>query len=371
MNTSNYGELRDEAEMESDEVSGAELDSPLSPIMQNDVENQRTGGTGVHIDHISKEYTTAKWVVMKDVKRVVDDLSLNIHQGEIFALLGANGAGKTTTIKMLTGLIPPTSGNAYVNGLNILDDMDAIRQQMGICPQENLIFDKLSVQEHLRIYGVIKGVPFSGLQQEIDTRLEQVGLLEEKKNKASDLSGGMKRRMCIAIALIGDPRVIILDEPTSGLDPLSRRKIWELLQKNKHNKTIILTTHSMEEADVLGDGGIAILKKGKLEVAGNSLSLKNHYGIGYNLHLAKKQNSDSFDVEQVKQFVHEHVADAQYKETTESHVVFLLPYQSVSKFPVFLRSLETSLDQLNVDSFLLTQTTLEEVFLKVNEDRTE
>jgi ATP-binding cassette subfamily A (ABC1) protein 5 len=221
------------------------------------------------------------------------------------------------------------------------------------------------VAEHLRIFGVIKNVQFSLLENEINHRLEQVDLLEEKTKKASDLSGGMKRRMCIAIALIGDPKVIILDEPTTGLDPLSRRKIWELLQGTKRNKTIILTTHSMEEADILGDGGIAILKKGKLEVVGNSLFLKNHYGAGYNLQLTIRENCDQ---DAVKNFIGQYIEDCEFKSHTSSQMVFMLPYQSVSKFPAFLKALETSLEDLCIENYGLTQTTLEQVFLKINED---
>jgi len=351
-NRENYGVLEEEIEEDNIEL-----------MNENDIENPSQ--PGIVIKHLTKKYAIPGKIFVKEYSVVVDDLSLNINSGEIFALLGANGAGKTTTIRMLTGLTPPTSGTAYINNLSIHDDIDSIRQLLGICLQENLVFDKLTVAEHLRIFGVIKNVQFSLLENEINHRLEQVDLLEEKTKKASDLSGGMKRRMCIAIALIGDPKVIILDEPTTGLDPLSRRKIWELLQGTKRNKTIILTTHSMEEADILGDGGIAILKKGKLEVVGNSLFLKNHYGAGYNLQLTIRENCDQ---DAVKNFIGQYIEDCEFKSHTSSQMVFMLPYQSVSKFPAFLKALETSLEDLCIENYGLTQTTLEQVFLKINED---
>jgi len=357
-----YGQLVDEEEESQQNIELSSLDNNEDD--ENGTNHTRT--TGIKINHLTKVFKTRKRLIFQEEKKVVNDLSLNINANEIFALLGANGAGKTTTIRMLTGLVPPTSGTAYVNGFDISDDMDSIRKQLGICPQENLIFEKLSVQEHLRIFGVVKGVNFRDLSAEINTRLEQVNLLEEKSKNASDLSGGMKRRMCIAIALIGKPRVIILDEPTTGLDPLSRRCIWELLQETKKNCTIILTTHSMEEADTLADGGIAILKKGKLEVVGSSLFLKNHYGIGYNLQLTKQEGCDESTIEN---FVIEHVPEAELRpKASDNQMNFMLPYNSVARFPRFLRALETGLSELRIDSYGLTQTTLEQVFLTINAD---
>ncbi len=360
---SSYGQLVDEEE-------DAPTPSESGIVNAEDGESHWnvSNNGGIQIRHLTKVFKKRRKLIFNEEKKVVDDLSLDIKSNEIFALLGANGAGKSTTIKMLTGLIVPTNGTATVHGLDIRDDMDAIRHQLGICPQENLIFDKLTVQEHLRIFGVIKGVKFRDLTLEIDTRLEQVNLLGEKQKAATDLSGGMKRRMCIAIALIGKPKIVILDEPTTGLDPLSRRCIWELLQETKKNSTIILTTHSMEEADLLADGGIAILKKGKLEVVGSSLYLKNHYGIGYNLQLTKQQSAD-VDEGTVTNFVTEHIPEAKAKsKSSDSQLNFMLPYSSVSRFPVFLRALETSLNELGIESFGLTQTTLEQVFLTINAD---
>ena len=175
----------------------------------------------------------------------VDDLSCAIYKGEIFCLLGVNGAGKSTTIGILTGLFSPTSGEATVLGLDVQRDMSLIRQYLGVAPQFNAFWDKLSAEEHCYLFAAVKGIPLKHSKEEIDAILKDVSLSENRSQQVHTFSGGMKRKLAVALALIGDPPVIFLDEPTSGMDPLSRRSVWTLLQREKSNKVVILTTHSM------------------------------------------------------------------------------------------------------------------------------
>ena len=161
--------------------------------------------------------------------------------------------GKTTVINMLVGLTSPTSGSAiFPGGLNINDDMRSIRTMVGVCPQHDVLFLELTVTQHLTIYASFKGVNYNKVSSEVERMIREVGLQEKANAKANTLSGGQKRKLSLAIALIGDSKVVILDEPTSGMDPYSRRATWNIIQNNKKGRIILITTHFMDEADLLG-----------------------------------------------------------------------------------------------------------------------
>jgi ABC-type Na+ transport system ATPase subunit NatA len=177
----------------------------------------------------------------------VDKLNLDLYEGQITVLLGHNGAGKSTTISMLTGLINATSGDAIVKGKRITESMPEIRNSMGVCPQHDVLFADLTVAQHLRMFAVFKGVSSSRIEAEVKKIINEVGLNEKKDVASKQLSGGMKRKLSLGIALIGDSKVVVLDEPTSGMDPYSRRSTWNILQKNKAGRIILLTTHFMDE----------------------------------------------------------------------------------------------------------------------------
>uniref|UniRef100_A0A8D1EMA3 ABC transporter domain-containing protein n=1 Tax=Sus scrofa TaxID=9823 RepID=A0A8D1EMA3_PIG len=228
---------------------------------------------GIMIQHLYKEFTLQNTTVL-----AVQDLTLNMYEGQITVLLGHNGAGKTTTLSILTGFYRPTSGKVYINGYDISKDMLQVRKSLGLCPQDDILFSDLTVSEHLYFYCVIKGVPPEIRLKEVNTMLTSFGLLEKRDALSKSLSGGMKRKLSIIIALIGGSKVVILDEPTSGMDPVSRRFTWDVLQQHKQNRTILLTTHHMDEADFLGDR-IAIMAKGYLKCCGSSIFLKKTYGL--------------------------------------------------------------------------------------------
>ncbi len=202
----------------------------------------------------------------------VDALDLTIYQGELFALLGVNGAGKTTTIKMLSCLSAPTSGDALILGDSIVSKPSGVKQNTNVSPQETAVARNLTVKENLEliagIYGYNKDITAAKTAQ----MLAAFGLTEIASNKAKTLSGGMQRRLSIAMALITDPKILYLDEPTLGLDVLARRELWGAIKNLKGKVTIILTTHYMEEAQALSDR-IGIMSKGRLKAVGTAEEL--------------------------------------------------------------------------------------------------
>ena len=193
----------------------------------------------------------------------VDNLNLSINEGELFALLGINGAGKSTTIKMLSTLVRPTGGNAFICGLDISKDEEKIKEIIGVSFQETAIANNLTVKENLKLICEIYGFDKQKSIDKIQEICKQFDLEEVINKKASKLSGGYKRRLSIAMSLISDPKVLFLDEPTLGLDVIARSKLWEIIKSLKSKITIILTTHYMEEAEELADR-IAIMKSGHL-----------------------------------------------------------------------------------------------------------
>jgi len=202
-------------------------------------------------------------------KTAVKALNLSIEQGELFALLGVNGAGKTTTIKMLSCLTTPTSGDAVLLGDSIVSKPYAVKQKVNVSPQETAVARNLSVIENLELIAQIYGGDKGDAQRKASEMLSAFGLAEVAKDKAKTLSGGMQRRLSIAMALISNPQILFLDEPTLGLDVLARRELWSSIKKLKGTITIILTTHYMEEAVNLSDR-IGIMAKGELKAVGTA-----------------------------------------------------------------------------------------------------
>ena len=202
----------------------------------------------------------------------VDALNLEIHQGELFALLGVNGAGKTTTIKMLTGLTQPTDGEAYVGGYSLLRQPEQVKRLIGVSPQETAVAPQLSGRENLELMAGIHGFSKTKTAQRIDALTQQLGLDTVLHRRAGKLSGGWQRRVSIAMALISEPAILFLDEPTLGLDVLARHALWEVICGLKGRVTVVLTTHYMEEAQALSDR-IGILKDGRLLAVGTVAEL--------------------------------------------------------------------------------------------------
>ena len=203
----------------------------------------------------------------------VDSVDLDVGQGELFSLLGPNGAGKTTAIKMLCCLLEPTAGTASILGHDIRNDPLSVKAIIDVSPQETAIAEHLNAWENLALIAGLYGVGKNESRKRSEELLEMMGLTDRAKDRVKKYSGGMKRRLSIAMALISNPDVLFLDEPTLGLDPQSRRAIWEHIEALKGEKTIILTTHYLEEADALADR-IAIIDEGKIVASGTSDELK-------------------------------------------------------------------------------------------------
>jgi len=205
----------------------------------------------------------------------VKGLSFNVEDGEIFGLLGPNGAGKSTLIRMLTTLLPPTSGTAVISGFDVTLEADSVRRSIGVIPQALTSDLELSVEENLLIFAKLYGVPREKRDRLIPELLEAVELTQWRKAPVKNLSGGMRRRVEIARGLVHEPRIFFLDEPTTGLDPVSRVAVWEMLRKIKAERdlTVLLTTHYMDEADKLCDR-IAIVDHGELKALDSPMRLK-------------------------------------------------------------------------------------------------
>ena len=203
-------------------------------------------------------------------KIAVNEIDLNIKQGELFALLGVNGAGKTTTIKMLSGLILPTSGEIIIENMNMKKDVFKIKEILNVSPQETAIASNLTVKENLEFMAGVYQI--KDKEKKIDELIKQFKLDEVLNKKAKTLSGGWQRKVSIAISLINDPKILFLDEPTLGLDVIARKELWKVINSLKGKITIILTTHYMEEAESLSDR-IGIMANGKLIDIGTSQEL--------------------------------------------------------------------------------------------------
>uniref|UniRef100_A0A8C1HFX2 ATP-binding cassette, sub-family A (ABC1), member 3b n=1 Tax=Cyprinus carpio carpio TaxID=630221 RepID=A0A8C1HFX2_CYPCA len=312
--------------------------------------------SGVKIKHLAKVFK-----VGNKTKEAVRDLTLNMFEGQITVLLGHNGAGKSTTLSMLTGLFPPSSGRAYISGYDICQDMALIRRSLGLCPQHDVLFDNLTVREHLLFFTQLKGYPRKKIPDEVDRILRILNLEDKRHALSKTLSGGMKRKLSIGIALIGDSKVVMLDEPTSGMDPSARRATWDLLQGEKRGRTILLTTHFMDEADLLGDR-IAIMASGELQCCGSPLFLKNKYGAGYHMVIVK----DAFcNVSEITRLVHMYVPDATLESSAGAELSYILPKESTSRFELLFAELEMNRDELGIASYGASVTTMEEVFLRV------
>jgi len=295
----------------------------------------------------------------------VNGISLDIFEDEIFCLLGHNGAGKTTTISMLSGMLNITSGVAKIREKDVVTEMAQIRESLGVCPQHDVLWPTLSVEEHLRLFAQLKGVAADRVKDEVDAMIEAVKMNEKRDKYPTQLSGGQKRKLSLGIALIGGSKIVFLDEPTSGMDPHSRRDAWQLIRQSAKGRTIILTTHFMDEADILADR-IAIMANGNIQCCGSSLFLKRLYGVGYSFTVSVNADIPIHQVrDDINELVREHVNNAQLLSTHGAELIYRLPFETSKQFPSMFRQIDEQKDKLHVDSYGISVTTLEEVFIKV------
>lgn len=312
----------------------------------------------------------------------VDDVSFSIPRNSAFVLLGHNGAGKSTIFKMLTTTLSVTSGDATIYGLSVRKDRTAIRKLLGVCPQFDTYWDRLTGAEHIRIFSALKGLSPSECEKEIGIRLNDVDLLEKQHEFAGKYSGGMQRRLSVAISLTGDPRVVFLDECTSGADPLVRRDLWTSLQRAKQGRVIFMITHSIAEAQyIAGHDSIGIMAQGKLRVLGNAMHLKSKFGAGHSVVVVLE---NEYKVESVTQALKEICDGVTLKdggvtrgERGDGEVVatFLLP-RGTSELEIFktVEILENDGAKYGVRDYSIDSTSLGEVFKSItslSEDKKE
>ena len=310
---------------------------------------------------LTKEFPTADG---KATVQAVAGLSLDFHEGHISSLLGHNGAGKTTTLSILCGLLPPTGGAATVAGWDVATGMARIRASLGVCPQHDVLWPTLTCAEHLQLFAQFRGVPRAKAPAMALEMLAAVGMRDKAGAAAGTLSGGQKRKLSLAVAFVGGPAVVLLDEPTTGMDPFSRRSAWDFIRSQKAGRSIVLTTHFMDEADILSDR-LAIMTAGRLACLGSPIFLKSRLGLGYHLTILLPTTSGAEAAEELGACVAAHVPGALCESHVGAELSFLLPPQSVAAFPQLLRHL----DERGI-GYGVSCSTLEEVFLNIAESST-
>ncbi|EAR92762.2 ABC transporter family protein (macronuclear) [Tetrahymena thermophila SB210] len=369
----------------SDKTSSNRLKSKnnslIQPLNQNDEEQvsvfqnpQDTSSALFHEVYPNEKNLPAR-VIIKSLQKVfgdftaVDKISINLYESNIFCLLGHNGAGKTTTISLLTGLISKTSGNVQIYDKDLETDIDQIRNNIGLCTQRDCLYDDLTFIEQLKLIGQIKGLSGEKLLQEVEYILEKTGTHSEANKKVKELSGGQKRKLSLGMALIGGSKMIFLDEPTSGMDNLSRRAIWDILESvRSEERTLVLTTHHLDEAEVLADR-IGIMAKGKLLAVGSSQFIKKNFGEGYSLRISvEEQHIQDFQSQwkqEIKNIIESRIKDCQFNpQTPADTILYLIPFSAQACFAELFHSLE-KYEHINVD---LEMNSLEDAFINIGMD---
>lgn len=280
---------------------------------------------------------------------------MEIESKKITVLLGHNGAGKTTTINMILGLVTKTSGKISIpnHGLNSF-------RPIGYCPQNNVYMQYLTCSEHLEFFAMLRGMSASKAKEFAEDLLKKLHLEDKAKVYGKHLSGGMKRRLCLGMAIVGETTLVILDEPSSGLDIESRRLLWDILLELRKKTAILITTHHMEEADVLGDQ-ISILMNGTLQSTGTSIELKRSSDCGFILKLLIRSGSSRYKIlDEIKRII----PDAYIRSYVDPTVSIHLPYGDLPNYEEMLKKLEQDSSRLGILHIGLSDSTLNDVFLK-------
>ncbi|KAF5621617.1 ABC transporter [Fusarium tjaetaba] len=322
-------------------------DTPGRKILHNQTDVDRIGSNAVQLRQFSKTYKPSIFSRLfrrgpnkKPPVLAVNGLDLDIGQGQIVALLGANGSGKSTTLDAIAGMNKLTSGSIKIDG----------RGGLGIAPQKNVLWDDLTVEEHIRIFNHLKAPNARATTQEIEDLIRSVDLYKKRKAFAKTLSGGQKRKLQLGLMLTGGSAVCCVDEVSSGIDPLSRRKLWDIILAERGRRTMILTTHFLDEADLLADH-IAILSKGTLRAEGSSVALKDNMGGGYRVHVPKDIGiRETPDIDQVA------------KKDAFDLITYTAPTSQLAA--VVIKSLEAA----GIKEYRFSGPTIEDVFLQVAEE---
>ena len=304
------------------------------------------------------DYIISAQKITKDFDgfKAVDGLSLQVNKGEVFCFLGPNGAGKTTFINIMVGLLKPTSGQILING----EDVQKIDKGLiGICPQELVLWDNLTCKESLTLMGDMYEVPKKLLKQRVDKLLKDLLLTDKADTVVIKLSGGMKRRLNLALALVHEPEIVVLDEPSEGLDPQSKRVLWNYIKslRDDEGKTVILTTHLMDEADKLSDR-VAIIDHGQLIKLDTTENLKKEIGEGdvVEMKLSKPQMNKEVikSLKSIQQIISVLEVDG---------LINLRAMDAVGKLPQIMEKIEST--GVQISDLNVRQNTLEDVFIEL------
>jgi ABC-2 type transport system ATP-binding protein len=297
----------------------------------------------------------------KEVK-AVDGVSLKIKKGELFSILGPNGAGKTTLVRMLTTVLTPTSGDASIDGHSILTGKNEIVKIIGVCPQDITIYEVLRAEENVEFVASMHGIPRKEAKEKATAILDDFGIAG-RKYWSKNFSGGMQRRLNLAMALVFEPKILFLDEPSAGLDPQARRLVWDFIRDLKRKDiTIILMTHDMQEADVLSDH-VAIIDQGKIIAQGTPTKLKEKFGSDNVLEISFLNQED---VETAKKNLEKISFVADWKEIDKKgRQTLLIPFQGGLKnlVKILQQGIIENIDE--VENIKFRQNSLEDVFLNL------
>ena len=306
----------------------------------------------------------------------LENIYLEVSRGELLSLLGHNGAGKTTLINALVGNISITSGYAIVNRINITDENVETkykRQLIGLCPQHDILWDELTPYEHIELYASLRNYVKSDIKKLVEIKMKEVNLEQVTNDKVSTFSGGMKRRISILLSTVGNPNVVFLDEPSTGLDPVNRRFIWKMIKEIKKKSSVILTSHSMSEAEFLSDR-ICVIKKGKMQCIGTSLELKNIYGDGYVLTFICEKDQQ----EKVKNIILGLNKDIKVISDKGGNLIFSAGFDKIGELGWFFKVLNQDFSDENIRELKglvkecgIEQTSIEEIFLKIAKEEGE
>jgi ABC-type multidrug transport system ATPase subunit len=332
-----------------EEADGRDVNGVYETLDRSDMPAVRLMGLRKEFDVDGKTFVAVK------------DLTVDMYEGEVTVLLGHNGAGKTTAMNVMTGMLAADGGDCTIYGHSVTTDLAAVRREVSLCPQHNILFNDMTCAEHLEFYAALKGQNAEQRRASAMEMLTAVDLADKADVFADNLSGGMKRKLSVAIAFVGGNRMVFLDEPTAGMDVAARRHTWDLIKKMSSKHTILLTTHYMDEADLLGNS-IAIMSGGRLKCSGSPMFLKSRLGVGYTLSVACESASVTTGVAQL---VTSNLPDAEVLTMGGGEITFRLPSASVNGFPKMLSALEECNE---VRGHGIGVTTLEEIFLKIASD---
>ncbi|KAF8767702.1 ATP-binding cassette sub-family A member 3 like protein [Argiope bruennichi] len=291
----------------------------------------------------------------------LDGVTFSIYKGEVTCLLGPNGAGKSTLMKIVSRILSPDEGKMTI----------ATSLQLGVCPQENILHDELNAYEHLQFFGSLKGIPNVELDSKVTTLLENFDLLSKKGTWSKVLSGGQKRKLCVAIAMIGEPEVLLLDEPSSGMSPYGRRQLWNMLQEyTKLGRSVLFTTHYMDEAELLSDR-IALLNYGKLKYYGTTMDIKKQFGGGYHVRISLQSEPSLYCKSELLSLISDLPSKPKVMFTSDSEIFVKLHSFDAAYCVEFFSKIEEQYKDIGSDCFTICVSALEEIFSYLSEENKE